>query len=87
VAAEFIGTSITSGGDGAANPEYRAKVMSKNPWMRHYNGQRGYVSCTVTPERWLAEYRTVEYVSRPDSSLETHARFVVENGSPRITAA
>ncbi|MCW5964543.1 MAG: alkaline phosphatase D family protein [Bryobacterales bacterium] len=87
VAAEFVGTSITSGGDGTANTEYRAKVLAKNPWMRHYNGQRGYVSCTVTPERWLAEYRTVEYVSRPGSPIETHARFVVENGSPRITSA
>lgn len=87
VAAEFVGTSITSGGDGAANPEYRAKVLDKNPWLRHYNGQRGYVSCTVTPDRWLAEYRTVEYVSRPGSPIQTHARFVVENGSPRITPA
>jgi alkaline phosphatase D len=87
VAAEFVGTSITSGGDGAENLEYRAKVVDKNPWLKHYNGQRGYVSCTVTPSHWRADYRTVEYVTRPDSPIRTHASYVVESGSPAIRPA
>jgi alkaline phosphatase D len=87
VAAEFVGTSITSGGDGGPNPEYREKVLARNPWLKHYNGQRGYVSCTITQGNWRADYRTVEYVSRPGSPITTSASYVVESGRPVIQKA
>jgi alkaline phosphatase D len=87
VAAEFIGTSIASSGDGAERLDYREKVVNQNPWLKHFNGQRGYVSCTVTPSAWRADYRTVEYVSRPGSPIRTHASYVVESGSPTIQPA
>lgn len=87
VAAEFVGTSITSGGDGGENLDYRTRVMAKNPWLRHYNGQRGYVTCTVTPQLWRADYRTVEYVSKPGSPIRTSASFAVESGRPNIEKA
>lgn len=87
VASEFVGTSITSGGDGSENLEYRGKVVGKNPWLKHYNGQRGYVSCTVTRNAWRADYKTVEYVSREGSPIRTSASFVVESGRSRIEPA
>lgn len=87
VAAEFVGTSITSGGDGSPNLEYREKVLARNPWLKHHNGQRGYVSCTITPANWRADYRTVEYVSRPGSPMATSASYVVESGRPTIQKA
>src|SRR5690606_13499722 len=40
VATEFVGTSITSGGDGGKNVEYAETVQHDNPFVRFYNGQR-----------------------------------------------
>lgn len=82
VATEFVGTSITSGGDGADVPPRMQSVMDENPFVRFYNGQRGYVVCDVTPASMTATYRVVEYVSQPGAPLATRARFVVESGRP-----
>jgi alkaline phosphatase D len=82
VATEFVGTSITSGGDGSQNLEYAESVQRDNPFIRFYNGQRGYVSCTVTPQSWQADYQVVEYISRPGAPLITRASFRVDEGQP-----
>jgi alkaline phosphatase D len=82
VGTEFVGTSITSGGDGVEMPERVAGVMKENPFVRFYNGQRGYVSCSVTPQRWQAEYQGVDFVSKKDAPRRTRASFLVEDGRP-----
>jgi alkaline phosphatase D len=82
VATEFVGTSITSGGDGTAMTERMKTVMANNPFLKFYNGQRGYVSCEVTPSQMRAKYQGVDYVSKPGAPLVTRATFVVENGQP-----
>jgi alkaline phosphatase D len=81
VGAEFVGTSISSGGDGRNVNEGTAQMMSVNPHVKFFNGQRGYVRCAVTPSRWTADYRVVEYVTRPGAPIETKATFVVEDGA------
>ena len=85
VATEFVGTSITSAGNGGQNVEYAESVQSDNPFVRFFNGQRGCVSCTVTPQSWQADYQVVEYVSRPGAPLITQASFRVEEGQPGAT--
>ena len=82
VATEFVGTSITSGGDGVDLPERLVGVMAENPFVRFYNGQRGYVSCSVTPQRWQTDYQVLDFVTRKDSPRRTRASFVVEDGRP-----
>ena len=88
VATEFVGTSISSGGDGSdnegrpASPPVTERVLAENPFVRFFNNRRGYVRCRVTPELWTADYRIVQYVSRPGSPVSTLASFVVENGRP-----
>jgi alkaline phosphatase D len=87
VGTEFVGTSISSGGDGAVrNPTVDA-YLPENPHVRFFNGQRGYVSCEVTHQRWESRYRVVPSVTRPDSPLTTVATFVVEDGKPGATPA
>ena len=49
IATEFVGTSISSGGDGADKLENSDAVLAENPSVRFFNSQRGYVRCTVTP--------------------------------------
>lgn len=82
VATELVGTSVSSGGDGQDMPAAMAGILAENPFVKFYNSQRGYVRCAVTTDRLQADYRVVEYVSRPDAPVITRASFVVENGHP-----
>ena len=80
VGTEFVGTSISSGGDGTDKRPETEKVLSENPHIKFFNAQRGYVRCTVTPARWQSDYRVVDSVTRPAGQVSTRASFVVENG-------
>lgn len=82
VATEFVGTSISSGGDGAEKRADTDGVLAENPFVRFYNAERGYVSCVVTSERWESKYQVVPKVTEPTSELLTRATFVVESGKP-----
>ena len=87
IAAEFVGTSISSGGDGSPTPRGGEELLAENPFVKFYNDERGYVRCEVTPDRWQSDYRVLEYVTRPDSPASTRASFVVENGVPGVRPA
>ena len=80
VATEFVGTSISSGGDGVAVDDYVRAISDQNPFVRFFNKERGYVSCTVTPSEWRADYQVVKKVTVRDSPLVTRASFRVEEG-------
>jgi len=79
---EFVGTSISSGGDGADADPRAEGLYAKNPHLRFFNNQRGYVRCVVTPKQWQSDYRVVDYVTKPGSGIKTTASFVVEPGRP-----
>ena len=83
IAAEFVGTSISSGGDGS-DRWVGEEALAENPHLKWQNNRRGYVSCTVTPESWQAEYRTVPFVSKPGAPLETPTKWRVLHGRPGI---
>jgi alkaline phosphatase D len=87
VATEFVGTSITSGGDGADKPANLDGLLAENPFVKFHNAERGYVSCLVEPGEWRADYRTVPYVSRPGAPVNTRASFVIESGRPNLNRA
>jgi len=80
VATEFVGTSISSGGDGVASRPELSSVIAENPFVKFQNNERGYVRCDVTPKEWKSDYQVVEYVTRPGAPLVTRASFVVEDG-------
>ena len=80
VATEFVGTSISSGGDGTLMPDGHEGIMHENPFLKFHSRERGYVKCTVTPTEWRSDYQAVEYVSKRGAPLITRASFVVENG-------
>lgn len=80
VGAEFVGTSISSGGDGAdSNPTVEA-YLPENPWIKFYNSQRGYVRCELSPSRWQSDYRVMSAVTTQDGTISTRASFIVEDG-------
>jgi alkaline phosphatase D len=87
VATEFVGTSISSGGDGTAKPAKLEALRSENPFVKFHNTQRGYVRCHATRERWSTDFQIVSFVTKPDAPLETAASFVVEAGRPGANRA
>ncbi len=82
VATEFVGTSISSGGNGTRTPKNLDNLLAENPFVRFHNAERGYVSCTLTPDAWRTDYQVVEYVDKPGAPLVTRASFVLEQGRP-----
>lgn len=87
VGTEFVGTSISSGGDGSEATKGAESLYAENPFVKYFNAERGYVSCEVTPKTWTARYQTVPFVTKPDAPLVTRKTFVVENGHPGAVEA
>jgi alkaline phosphatase D len=87
VAAEFVGTSISSGGDGEAEPKNLDKLLSENPFVKFHNRQRGYIHCEASAKTWRSDYRIVPFVTRPGAPITTRASFVVEDQRPGIQKA
>ncbi len=84
VATEFVGTSISSGGDGVDKRDDHGSLLNENPFVKFQNSQRGYVACSVTKKEWTTRYRVVDYVTRHGSPIRTRTSFVVENGRPTL---
>ncbi len=80
IATEFVGTSISSGGDGTTNRAEADRRLAANPHVKFFSAQRGYVRCVLMPERWQSDYRVVEAVTRRDAPITTRASFIIENG-------
>ncbi len=87
VATEFVGTSISSGGDGVEAPKTLSQTLSENPFVKFHNTERGYVRCEVTPQSWRTDYRTVDFVTKAGSPVHTRASFVVESGKAKLNRA
>ncbi|HLV26438.1 MAG TPA: alkaline phosphatase D family protein, partial [Gemmatimonadales bacterium] len=87
VAAEFVATSISSGGDGQdAWGGVNDNTLGENPQVKWHSARRGYIYCEVTPQAWTSTYREVPYVSRPGAPVRSASRWRVENGRPGIVA-
>ncbi|MFN0101255.1 MAG: alkaline phosphatase D family protein [Bryobacteraceae bacterium] len=80
VGVELVGTSISSGGDGVDAIVGIEAVYAENPHLKWHGARRGYVSCTVTPKRTQADYRTMPFVAKPGSPIQTSRSFVMEAG-------
>jgi alkaline phosphatase D len=82
VATEFVGTSISSGGNGTAKPKGLDSLYAENPFVKFHNAERGYVRCTVTHQEWKTDFQVVEYVDQPGAPNIKRASFVVERDRP-----
>ncbi|MFM8566918.1 MAG: alkaline phosphatase D family protein, partial [Gemmatimonadota bacterium] len=86
VAAEFIGTSISSGGDGSETWLGAPEQMPENPHVKWHSARRGYVIHEVTPSAWTAAYREVPFVERPGAPVRTATTWRLEHGRSGIQA-
>jgi alkaline phosphatase D len=89
VAAEFVGTSISSGGNGRPNEAIPGleKRLAENPCVRFFNAQRGYVRCEVSPDQWRSDYQVVEEITVPGGPATTKGSFIVDAGKPGVQPA
>jgi hypothetical protein len=81
VGSEFVGTSITSVGIPTA---VMGQALADNPHTKFYNGElHGYLRCTVTPQLWTTDYRSVT-ARTADEPAFTAVTFVTEAGRPGV---
>ena len=74
VASEFVGTSITSTGDGSEMSPLMKAMVSENECVRFANDQRGYVRFDLKPKELRADFRVVEYVTQARRRRSKRAR-------------
>ncbi|WP_101845454.1 alkaline phosphatase [Halobacillus sp. Marseille-P3879] len=76
--AEFVGTSISSGGNGADKRADTDRILAQNEHIQFFNDYRGYVRCEVTPTSWKTDYRVLPFVTKQGADISTRASFVYE---------
>lgn len=87
IATEFVGTSITSGGDGVDQRADTSAIQAVNPQLKWHNAQRGFVLCDVSHERWQTEFVTLDAVSTRGAEASSRMKLAVEPGRPGIVPA
>jgi alkaline phosphatase D len=82
VGTEFVGMSISSNFRSEFIPIIEQTLLDPaNAHVKFFDGTfHGYVRCSVTPERWLSDYRVVDTVLEPTATLRTLKTFVVKDG-------
>lgn len=83
-ATEFLGTSISSGGDGTADSPTRQAYLRNNPHFALMNQQRGYQLFDISPGEWRTDVKVLDRVQSPGGTLSTLARFVVTPDRPKL---
>lgn len=86
IATEFVATSLSSGGNGTAEPRGLKQLMAANRCVKFHNAERGYIRCTVTPDSWKSDYMVVDDVTKPGGNTFERKSFVVEAGNPAVNA-
>jgi alkaline phosphatase D len=86
IGAEFVGTSISSGGDGVDLDDTGQTHLDENPWLAFTNAQRGYLRVDVDAGRLRTDFRVLPYVETRGAPVSTRASYVVEAGKPGIEA-
>ena len=84
VAAEFLVTSATSGGDGLGVFPGNEEILRRNPSLRMLEDKRGYGICSLSHERWTTELFSFSQVTSAPAPSSSVARFVVEPGRAGI---
>ncbi|MGI5152806.1 alkaline phosphatase D family protein [Plantactinospora sp. CA-294935] len=84
IGTEFLGTSISSGGNGTDMDALGVTWLAENPHMRFHNSQRGYQVCHLGRHEMRTDYRVVPFVNAPDAPVSTRASVYVQSGRPGV---
>lgn len=78
VGVEFVATSISSAGDGKPEADVSERIRKANPHIRYYDGRRGYLLCNFNKQRCEAQFRAVDYVSKPGAPTTTITTWIAD---------
>ncbi|MEV5764048.1 alkaline phosphatase D family protein [Micromonospora sp. NPDC052213] len=84
IGTEFLGTSISSGGNGTDHDSLGVTWLAENPHMRFHNSQRGYQVCHLGRDEMRTDYRVVPFVNVPGAPVSTRASVHVQSGRPGV---
>jgi alkaline phosphatase D len=86
VGTEFMASSISSSffDDDATVESLVTGALTANPHLKWFDAQRGYTVCEVTPDRWLATYRSVTDQFDETSPVTTIGSWEVRAGVPGV---
>jgi alkaline phosphatase D len=87
VGVEFVGTSISSGGNGMDTNADRAVDLAANPHIKFANEQRGYVTCALDRDQLRADFKVLPYISTPDAPISVRASFTSLRTRPGLQTA
>ncbi|MBS7790119.1 alkaline phosphatase D family protein [Roseococcus sp. SDR] len=73
---EFVGTSITSEGDGSDIQATAPEIMAANPHLKFNSNRRGYTLHIAGRDQMHALYRAVPFVQQPGAPLTTVGQFI-----------
>lgn len=60
--------------------------MARNPHLKFYNDNRGYVNTRITKDAMTADFRVLDYVTTPGAAVSTKASFAIRDGVPGLVA-
>ncbi|MDA3645720.1 alkaline phosphatase D family protein [Saccharopolyspora indica] len=84
VGVELICTSIASDGDGAPTDGYTEDWL-QHPYVKLYDGRRGYVRCTLTPDELVSDFKVVPWIEADaNAPAQSVARFSTPAGNPGL---
>jgi len=84
VAVEFVGTSISSGGDGEDLRPGSDRILARNPHVAFVNDQRGYLTCDISRDEWRTNFMVVDQVRRPGGKASRRATYAVARGETTL---
>lgn len=84
---EFVGTSITSEGDGSDVQSTAPDIMAGNPHLKFNSNRRGYTLHVAGIRGMEAIYRAVPFVQQPDAPLTTAGHFIAETAGGGVERA
>ena len=83
VASEFVGTSVSTNGDGIVYGPYYGPMIAFNPHIKYFDGdRRGYQRHTLTADAWRTDLVMVDRVGTPTSPASVLGSWVVQDGVP-----
>lgn len=84
VAVEFVGTSISSGGDGSDLRPGSDRILANNPQLKFINDQRGYLTCEVGRDEWRTNFMVMDRVTTRGGAISRRATATVARGTPDL---
>ena len=86
VGSELVTTSISTMGDGSPAPPWVRESLRAFPYLKYYDGRRGWIRCRASVDELRADFHIVNKVSLPLAPSHVGASFVIEDGKPGLQA-